>query len=67
MTRLKETGLMFNKGIAVNRLQTSDSFIYACGGSIEYNEKIWSPLAEITTPKARREPIWFFGRIGREP
>jgi len=44
----EQSGLVFNKGIAVNdRLQTSDPFIYACGECIEYKGETWGLVAPV--------------------
>jgi nitrite reductase (NADH) large subunit len=44
----EKTGLVFNKGVAVNdRLQTSDPFIYACGECIEFKGQTWGLVAPV--------------------
>lgn len=44
----EQTGLVFNKGIAVNdRLQTSDPYIYACGECIEFKGQTWGLVAPV--------------------
>jgi len=44
----RAAGLTFNKGISVNdRLQTSDTDIYACGECIEYQGQIWGLVAPV--------------------
>jgi nitrite reductase (NADH) large subunit len=44
----RASGLIFNKGIAVNeRLQTSDPDIYACGECLEFHGQIWGLVAPV--------------------
>lgn len=44
----EKTGLVFNKGIAVNeKLQTSDENIYACGECIEFKGETWGLVAPV--------------------
>jgi len=44
----RASGLIFNKGIAVNeRLQTSDPDIYACGECLEFQGQIWGLVAPV--------------------
>jgi nitrite reductase (NADH) large subunit len=44
----RASGLVFNKGIAVNEhLQTSDPDIYACGECLEFQGQIWGLVAPV--------------------